>query len=89
MPTNLTIFTAKRIETMYPYRPSVEAVAVREGRVVGVGTVEELAGWGEYTVDGTFEGKVLMPGMVEAHAHVHAGAMWRWPYLGWFERRAQ
>jgi len=88
MPTNLTIFTAKRIETMYPYRPSVEAVAVREGRVVGVGTVEELAGWGEYTVDGTFEGKVLMPGMVEAHAHVHAGAMWRWPYLGWFERRA-
>ena len=88
MPTDLTIFTAKRIETMYPYRPSVEAVAVREGRVVGVGTVEELAGWGEHVVDGTFDGKVLMPGMVEAHAHVHAGAMWRWPYLGWFERRA-
>ncbi|WP_099022474.1 amidohydrolase [Mycolicibacterium palauense] len=88
MSTALTIYTAKRIETMYPYRPSVEAVGVRDGRVVGVGTVDELAGWGEHTVDGTFADKVLMPGMVEAHAHVHAGAMWRWPYVGWFERRA-
>jgi len=86
--TALTIYTAKRIETMYPYRPSVEAVAVRDGRVVGVGTVDELAGWGEHTVDGTFETKILMPGMVEAHAHVHAGAMWRWPFLGWFDRKA-
>ncbi len=84
----LTIYTAKRIETMYPYRPSVDAVAVRDGRVVGVGTVDELAGWGEHTVDGTFADKVLMPGMVEAHAHVHAGAMWRWPYFGWFDRKA-
>lgn len=88
MSNNVTIFTAKRIETMYPYRPSVEAVAVRDGRILGVGTVDELAGWGEHTVDTTFADKVLMPGMVEAHAHVHAGAMWRWPYVGWFERRA-
>ena len=28
-----------------------------------------------------------MPGFVEAHSHVMAGGMWKFPYVGWFDRR--
>ena len=39
-----TIYPARRIITMNPAIPFAEAVAVRDGRVLAVGTVEELAG---------------------------------------------
>ena len=83
-----TIFTARKIITMSPGLPEATAVAVRDGRVLGVGTVGELAGWGEYIVDGTFDDKVLLPGFVEAHCHAMEGAMWSFPYVGFFDRTA-
>jgi len=84
----VTIFTAKRIITMNPANPYGTAVAVREGRVLGVGSIEELSGWGEHTVDDTFADLVLLPGFVEAHSHGAAGAMWAMPYVGYFDRTA-
>ncbi len=83
-----TIYTARRIITMNPALPSAEAVAVRDGRILGVGTTEELAAWGEHTVDATFADKVLLPGFVEAHSHVMTGGMWKLPYVGFFDRVA-
>ncbi len=41
----ITIFRARRILTMNPARPEATHVAVREGRILGVGPLEELAGW--------------------------------------------
>lgn len=83
-----TIFTARRIITMNPANPSGTAVAVREGRVLGVGSVDELASWGPYRLDTTFENHVLTPGFVEAHCHAGTGAVWINPYVGYFPRRA-
>ncbi|MEM9654847.1 MAG: amidohydrolase family protein, partial [Actinomycetota bacterium] len=83
-----TIFTADRIITMNPANPSGEAVAVRDGRVLGVGPVDQLRGWGPAEVDRSFEGKVLLPGFVEAHCHAGTGAVWTNPYVGFFPRRA-
>ena len=82
-----TIYPAKRIITMNPAFPFAEAVAVRDGRVLGVGTVEELAGWGEHTVDNSFADKVLTPGFIEAHTHVMSGGVWQFPYVGFFDRK--
>ena len=36
-------------------------------------------------LDARFADKVLMPGFVEAHAHLMAGALWRYAYCGYFD----
>ncbi|MGD9890028.1 MAG: amidohydrolase [Dehalococcoidia bacterium] len=71
---------------MNPSNPEGTHVAVRDGRILGVGTLAEVAGWGEYTLDDTFEDKVLVPGMIEAHAHILEGALAQFPYTGYFDR---
>ena len=83
-----TIFTAREIITMNPANPTAEAVAVRDGKILGAGTVEELARWGEHTIDNRFADKVLMPGLVEAHCHAMSGMVWAMPYVGYFDRMA-
>ena len=54
---------------MEPANPVGEAVAVVDGRILGVGTVEELSRWGDHVVDTTFADAVIYPGFVEAHSH--------------------
>jgi predicted amidohydrolase YtcJ len=81
-----TIYSARKIITMNPNRPVVSHVAVRDGRILGAGTLEELAGWGDYTLDDRFADKVIMPGLIEGHAHSMEGAMWSFTYCGWFDR---
>lgn len=80
------VYPARRILTMNRNRPRVSHVAVRGGRILGAGSLEELAGWGPYEIDDRFAGKVLMPGLVEGHCHVMEGAFWRFVYLGYFDR---
>jgi len=81
-----TIYRARRILTMNPARPEATHVAVRDGRILGAGTAEELAGWGAATLDERFADKVLMPGLVEGHSHASEGTFWRYVYLGRFDR---
>ena len=81
-----TIFIAKKIITMNPSRPEATHVAVREGRILGAGSLEELTTWGDYTLDESFADKVLMPGFVEGHAHSMEGSLWSKVYCGWFDR---
>jgi predicted amidohydrolase YtcJ len=80
-----TIFSARKIITMNPSRPEATHVAVRDGRILGAGSLEELSGWGPYALDTRFADKVLMPGLVEGHAHLMAGALWRYTYCGYFD----
>jgi predicted amidohydrolase YtcJ len=82
----ITIFQARRILTMNPSRPEATHVAVRDGRILGAGPLEELAGWGEAVLDTRFADKVLMPGFVEGHSHVSEGAFWRMRYVGFHDR---
>ena len=91
-----TIFQARRILTMNPARPTAadaavgrfpSHVAVRDGRILGVGSLADLQALGPHTVDTRFADRVLMPGLVEAHSHLSAGAFWRHAYCGYFDAR--
>jgi predicted amidohydrolase YtcJ len=72
---------------MNPMQPHATHVAVRDGRVLAVGALADMQGWGPFTLDERFAGKVLMPGLIEGHCHLKEGSMWDMPYLGWFDRR--
>ncbi|WP_326543977.1 amidohydrolase [Pseudorhodoferax sp.] len=80
-----TVFEARKILTMNPARPMATHVAVRDGRILGAGSLDELAGWGPHELDRRFAGKVLMPGLVEGHCHLMAGTLWRFVYCGFFD----
>lgn len=85
--TTTTVYPARKIITMNPMQPQASHVAVRDGRVLAVGTLDEVQAWGEFELDTRFADKVLMPGLVEGHCHLKEGSMWEWAYLGWFDRR--
>jgi predicted amidohydrolase YtcJ len=82
----ITIYPARKIITMNPSRPSATHVAVRDGKILGAGTLDELTGWGKHKIDKAFTDKVLMPGLVEGHSHVAEGVLWRFVYCGYFDR---
>ncbi|MDG1205239.1 MAG: amidohydrolase [Pseudomonadales bacterium] len=84
---SITIYQAKKIITMNPSNPQGTHAAVRDGLILGVGSLSELEGWGEYELDTSFSDHIIVPGFVEAHAHVMAGGMMLLPYMGYFERK--
>jgi len=74
----IQVFIAKKIVTMDPGWPEATAVAVRDGRILSVGSFEDLKPWLDrfpYEVDRRFEDKVIYPGFVEAHTHPVMGGV--------------
>lgn len=68
------IVTNGRVLTMDPARPRAEAVALAGGKVLAVGTAEEvgaLAGPGCRVIDAG--GRTVLPGFVESHLHLVLG----------------
>ena len=61
-------------------------MAVRDGRILGAGSLEELRGWGKVELDARFADKVVLPGFVEGHSHAFEGGVWKFPYVGYFDR---
>lgn len=84
----ITIFQARKIVTLHDVVPEATHVAVRDGRVLGAGTLEDLTGWGEYTLDDTFKDLVIVPGLIEAHNHIWEGIAAFLPYVGYYDRPA-
>jgi predicted amidohydrolase YtcJ len=82
-----TVYVTRKLITMNPAQPEATHVAVRDGRVLAVGALDDMRAWGEFELDTRFADKVLMPGLVEGHCHLKEGSMWDMPYLGWFDRR--
>ncbi len=82
----ITIYAAKKILTMNPARPTVTHVAVRDGLIIGAGSLAELEGFGEHTLNDQFADKIIMPGMVEGHSHAVEGKWWKYVYCGYFDR---
>ncbi|MDA1238167.1 MAG: amidohydrolase [Proteobacteria bacterium] len=82
----IVIYSAKKIITMNSAIPVASYVAVKDGKVLGTGSLEELQKWGEFRLDTTFEDKIIMPGFVEGHAHTMEGTLWRYVYCGFFDR---
>jgi len=81
-----TIYSAKRIITMNPARPFATHIAVKDGKILGTGVLDELSKWGEFQLDDIFKNKIIMPGFVEGHAHTMEGTLWRYVYCGFFDR---
>jgi len=81
MTPQTTIFSARKIITMYPEHPYAKAVAVKDGRILGFGELDDMVHWVKnspftpYEVDTTFQDKVLMPGLVDAHTHIESQAL--------------
>lgn len=83
---DITVFKARKIITMDPNRPEATHVAVREGRILAVGDATCADAWGAVRHDDRLKDAVLMPGLVEGHAHMMAGAMWNFAYAGYHDR---
>ena len=80
------VYSARRILTMNPGQPFATHVAVRDGRILGAGSIESLKGWGKFELDERFKDKVILPGFVEGHSHAYEGGVWKFPYVGYFDR---
>lgn len=68
----VTVYTADLIRTMEPAVPEATAVAVEQGRIVAVGSLDDMAPVLRLrggTVDRRFEGQVIVPGFIDPHVH--------------------
>jgi predicted amidohydrolase YtcJ len=81
------VLVARKILTMNPRQPVATHVAIRDGKILSVGTREDMRQWTDAEPDTSFSDKVLMPGLVEGHSHLMEGAMWSAVYVGYYERR--
>jgi hypothetical protein len=71
-PSAITVFVAEKVITMDPGWPEATAVAVRDGKILSVGSLDDLGPWldaSPHRVDRTCAGKVLLPGLIEPHGH--------------------
>jgi predicted amidohydrolase YtcJ len=68
----LTIFTAKSIITMNRSMPRAEAVAVRDGQIIEVGSLDTMQPWlrqHEHRIDNQFADAIIVPGLIDPHLH--------------------
>ena len=74
----ITVFLARTVRTMEPSLPVAEAIAVRDGRIVEVGTLETMRPWlasRSHEIDDTFKDRCIMPGFVDPHLHPSMAAI--------------
>lgn len=73
LPADL-ILTNAAIYTLNPDQPRAEALAIRDGRILDVGTADHIAaGYRGEVVD--LEGQMMLPGFHDAHSHPIAGGV--------------
>lgn len=85
--SQVAVFKARKIITLNSYRPEATHVAIRDGRILGVGGPEILAAYPDARVDTQFAEMILTPGFVEGHCHVFEGRVWDLAYVGFHDRR--
>ena len=76
--SGITVFTARKIVTMVPSQPEATAVAVQDGKIVEVGSLETMRPWLEarpHEIDNRFKDHVLMPGFIDPHLHPSMAAI--------------
>ncbi|MCC6336585.1 MAG: amidohydrolase [Myxococcales bacterium] len=65
------VFTARRIHTLNPGQPTAQALVMKGGTIIYVGSREDaldVAGGGASVED--FPDSIIVPGLVDAHAHL-------------------
>lgn len=71
-----TVFVNGAIYTQDAAQPWAQAVAVSKGRIVAVGSDADAKTWmGPHTRRVDLRGRMLMPGLIDAHVHAGDGAM--------------
>lgn len=58
---------------MDPGRPVADAVAISDGKIVSVGSIESMQPWLRrvpHDIDETFSDKVILPGFIDPHTHL-------------------
>jgi predicted amidohydrolase YtcJ len=76
------ILVAGRVLTVDAQDRVAEAIAIRDGRILAVGTtaeIERLAGPGTERID--LAGRTATPGLIDAHAHFSQGGLVRLTHL--------
>ena len=83
---HIRVFTARQIHTMDPGRPEARAIAISDGRIVSVGTLDSMAPWLRqypHDVDERYADKVIMPGFIDPHTHLRmSGTFMGLNYVG-------
>ncbi len=84
------LYRAKSIITMNPGQPRATHLLVRDGRVLGIGTQDNIAQWqaayGDFECADSLAEKTLTPGFVEGHSHMMEGLFWDYHYVGYYDR---
>jgi predicted amidohydrolase YtcJ len=70
------VYIARKIVTVDDSRPSVEAIAVRDGRFVAVGSLNEVLDivGADHEISYELSDKVVLPGLIDQHLHPMLGA---------------
>lgn len=63
------IYVNGRLLTMDDEQPEAEAIAIVHDRIVGVGTTTEIRRRFNAPVEVDLQGKTVLPGLIDAHAH--------------------
>lgn len=75
---------------MDPGWPTATAVAVKDKKILSVGSLEDLYPWienNQYEIVETFKEKIIMPGFIEPHSHpIMGGLMLSLPLLSFFDQ---
>ncbi len=71
-----TIYSGGPILTINDEQPKTEAVAVKNGRILAVGSKSEIAAYqNENTRQYDLAGRTMLPGFVDSHGHVVMGGL--------------
>jgi len=75
---NIVVYRAREIITMEPSLPTATAVAVHQGRILSVGSFDDIRPWLQgrsYTINDDFYDSVIVPGFIDTHVHPLPGAL--------------
>lgn len=90
----ISVYTARTVITMNASLPRASAIAVRDGHIVEVGSIESMQPWlsqHDHIIDRRFEDNVIVPGLIDPHLHPAMAAVilpmefvtameWRFPW---------